>query len=92
MLTKMSTKDDKVMINNFEAAFRLLNSAPDGVLHTRYPKFRNKIDLFFVDYEWVPLLVQEGYLGSMEKRNSIEDVCAMADAAECISIGDTMNR
>jgi hypothetical protein len=28
----------------------------------------------------------------MEKRNSLEDVCAMADAAECISIGDTMNR
>jgi len=57
MLSKIGTKDDKVMINNFEAAFRLLNSAPGGTLQTKCPKFRDKVDLFFVDYEWVPLLV-----------------------------------
>lgn len=47
-------KDDKVMINNFEAAHRILNY---DILSAKYKTFRDKIDLFFVDYEWVPLLV-----------------------------------
>lgn len=58
------------MINNFEAAHRLLN-AGGGNLNSRYPKFRDKLDLFFVDHEWIPLLVMDSYLGSMEKRNSL---------------------
>ena len=57
-------KDEKVMINNFDAAHRLLNSG-EGGLDVKYPTFRDKLDLFFVDYDWVPLLVQEGYLNSM---------------------------
>jgi len=44
--------------------------------------------LFFVDHEWVPLLVQESYLTSMAKRNSYKDIQVMADAADCISLGD----
>jgi len=49
-------KDEKVMINNFDAAHRLLN---DGAvpLEMKYPRFRDKLDLFFIDHEWVPLLV-----------------------------------
>lgn len=49
-------KDEKVMINNFDAAFRLLNVKSherDG----RYKTFRDKLDLFFIDYQFVPLLV-----------------------------------
>ena len=49
------------MINNFDAAHRFLN-AGEGNLSGKYPSFRAKLDLFFVDYDWVPLLVQEGYL------------------------------
>ena len=49
-------KDEKVMINNFDAAHRLLN-AGEGNLNGKYPSFRDKLDLFFVDYDWVPLLV-----------------------------------
>ena len=60
-------KDEKVMINNFDAAHRLLN-AGEGNLNGKYPSFRDKLDLFFVDYDWVPLLVQEGYLNSMQNR------------------------
>lgn len=41
------------MINNFEAAFRLLNCAEK----LSDKSFRDKLDLFFVDHEWVPLLV-----------------------------------
>ena len=83
------TKDDKVMINNFEAAHRLLNMGQNNLLKKR---FRDKLDLFFVDHEWVPLLVQESYLTSMEKRNSLQDIQAMAEAADCISTGDQINR
>ena len=52
------------MINNYEAAYRMLNHGQVS-LNTRHPTFRDKLDLFFVDYEWVPLLVQESYLSSM---------------------------
>ena len=44
------------MINNFEAAHRLLNHGCNN-LDTKYPTFRDKVDLFFVDHEWVPLLM-----------------------------------
>ena len=84
-------KDDKVMINNFDAAHRLLNHGAVS-LDLKHPTFREKVDLFFVDYEWVSLLVQESYLASMQKRNSLEDIETMAEAAEFISLGDSLNR
>ena len=54
-------KDENVMINNYEAAYRLLNHGQTPLNNS----FRDKLDLFFVDYEWVPLLVQQNYLSSM---------------------------
>lgn len=78
------------MINNFEAAYRLLNAGRKN-LNDKYPTFKDKLDLFFIDYDWVPLLIQEGYLGSMEKRNSDEDIETMAEAAEFISEGDVFS-
>lgn len=59
-----SRKDEKVMINNFEAAYRLLNNGAVP-LSQKYPTFRQKLDLFFIDHDWVPLLVQESYLNGM---------------------------
>ena len=50
------------------------------------------MDLFFIDYDWIPILMQENYLKAMEGRNQIQDVMRMADAAECMSLGDEMNR
>lgn len=49
-------KDEKVMINNFDAATRLLNQG-DVQMRNKYPSFREKQDLFFIDYDFVPLLV-----------------------------------
>ena len=49
-------KDESVMINNFDAAHRLLNHGGKD-LNERYPRFRDKLDLFVIDYEWVPLLI-----------------------------------
>ena len=81
-------------INNFEAAYRLLN-AGEGNLNRKYPKFKDKLDLFFVDYDWVPLLVQEGYLNSMknrpQKQLKAQDIEDMANASEFISLGDSIN-
>ena len=81
------------MINNFDAAHRLLN-AGEGNLNGKYPSFRDKLDLFFVDYDWVPLLVQEGYLNSMQNRGrapGVQDLEDMANASEFISLGDSIN-
>ena len=86
-ISRAGCKDDNVMINNFEAAHRLLNCG-SGILEKKHPTFRDKLDLFFVDHEWIPLLVQESYLTSMEKRTGMDDVLAMADASEYISLGD----
>ena len=91
-MTRMR-KDEKVMINNFDAGHRLLNSG-EGDLNGNYPTFRDKLDLFFVDYDWVPLLVQEGYLNSMQNRGkdlNVQDIEDMANASEFISMGDSIN-
>ncbi len=79
------------MINNFDAAQRLLDHGKVD-LNIKYPTFRDKMDLFFIDYDFIPLLVQDSYLNAMGDRKSLEDVEAMADAAEYISLGDTVSR
>ena len=84
------SKDESVMINNFDAAKKLLNNG-EKPLQDLYPSFRKKLDLFFIDHEFVPLLVQESYLNSFEDRNSVDDLERMAEAADMISLGDQAN-
>jgi hypothetical protein len=62
------------MINNFDAAHKLLNFG----VQDKFVNFRDKVDLVFVDYEWIPLLIQESYLTSMEKRDTKQDINQMA--------------
>ena len=76
------------MINNFDAAFQLLNQGEKPLAN---PTFRNKLDLFFIDHQFVPLLVHESYLNSMGDRKSFRDLEKMADASEMISLGDQMS-
>lgn len=91
-LVKRTNKDESVMINNFDAAHRLLDHGNKD-LNIRYPSFRDKMDLFFIDYDLIPLLVQDSYLNAMGgDRKGIEDVEAMALAAEYISLGDAVSR
>ena len=78
------------MINNYDAAKKMLNHG-EVPLGNRYKTFRDKLDLFFIDHDWVPLLVQEQYLSSMGDRDSLEDIEKMADAADMISLGDQAN-
>ena len=78
------------MVNNHEAANKLLN---DGIepLNNKYPTFRQKLDLFFIDFDFIPLLVQESYLNSFGDRDSMEDLETMAEASDMISFSDQLN-
>ena len=78
------------MISNFDAAHRLLDHGKKN-LNINYPEFRHKMDLFFIDYDFVPMLVHENYLTSMGDRKTMHDVEAMAAASDLISMGDSVN-
>lgn len=78
------------MINNFDAAFRLLNLGKPEV-EAKCKRFRDKLDLFFIDHEFVPLLVHECYLGAMQGAHDLSDIESMANAAEMMSVGDNVN-
>ena len=84
------SKDERVMMNNFEAANRLLNNG-EQPLDKKYPTFRQKLDLFFIDYDFIPLLVQESYLNSFGDRSSLDDLELMAESSDMISLSDQMN-
>ncbi len=49
-------KDESVMISNFDAAQRLLDHGKKS-LNINYPEFRQKMDLFFIDYDFIPMLM-----------------------------------
>jgi replication factor C subunit 1 len=85
------SKDESVMINNFDAAHRLLDHGKNS-LNVKYPFFRQKVDLFFIDYDLIPLLIQENYLNSMGDRKTLDDIERMADASDFISLGDSVSR
>ena len=81
-------KDSRVMISNFDAATRLMNGRELAKM-----QFRQKLDLFFIDYDLIPLLVHENYLDSMKGgAGGAAEVQRMALAAEFISFGDELNQ
>jgi replication factor C subunit 1 len=87
---KRIAKDESVMISNFDAAQRLLNHGKHN-LNLNYPEFRQKMDLFFIDYDMIPILMQESYLNSMGDRRDMQSIEAMASAADYISMGDQVS-
>jgi len=75
------------MLNNFDAAKRLMTTHNDG------STIRDKLDLFFIDYDLIPLMIQENYLGSNPPNNaSLIDLNRVAFAADLISTGDVLNQ
>lgn len=78
--TDLSSKDTHIMTNNFEAASKLLNSSGS--------KLKDRQDLFFIDYELIPLLVHENYLLGFS--DSPRSLTAMAQAADSIALGDVI--
>ena len=84
-------KDFSVMMNNFDAAHKLLNIG-QPLVSEMYPTYRHKQDLFFIDHDFVPMLVQESYLTAFgTDRDSLEDLHQMADASDFISVSDIIN-
>jgi replication factor C subunit 1 len=83
----MSTgKDAHIMINSFEAASKLLRKSDQKSLTQK-----EKMDLFFIDYDLVPLLIHENYLQAFGS-NDKEAVFRMADAADSIAFSDVLNK
>lgn len=84
---KKISKDESVMISNFDAALRLLDHGRRN-LNANYPDFRHKMDLFFIDYDMIPNIMQENYLNAMGDVRDMRSIEAMAEAADYISMGD----
>ena len=54
-------KDESVMLSNFAAASKLLNSTSAKL------SFKELLNLYFVDYNLIPLLIHENYLSSFKE-------------------------
>ena len=55
--------------------------------------YRDKVDLFFVDYNFIPLLIQDSYLSGFESNwgKSNYDIIRMAQASDFLSLGDNVS-
>jgi replication factor C subunit 1 len=81
---KMMMKDPLSMIGHFDAASRLLNKNEMKKL-----RHREKIDLFFIDFDMIPLIIHENYLSAMT--NEVNQLKRVSLAADSISFADTIN-
>jgi len=80
-----------IMIDSVKAATTFLHYPDFSKL-----KFWDKVDLFFIDYSMIPLLVHDNYLSSFEKsihgkEASNDDVNRLAQAAGYFSFADTIS-
>ena len=89
--SSLNKKDQKVMHTGFQAAGMFMNSRKLNNLSRS-----EMMNMFFIDYNLMPLLIQENYLNSMReyksKRPRVQSLEAMAKAADYISTGDVINR
>jgi replication factor C subunit 1 len=76
------------MINPFQAVNKLLMKEESDKMN-----FRDKLDMFYLDYNFTPLLVQENYLTAMDSnfRGTKKDTQRLANAAALLSLGDTFD-
>ena len=75
-------------VNNKDSNLRLdLFSATQKLISNKHLSLDDAASLVFVDYNMVPLMVQEAYIGS--SRNSLDDVVRAADFISC---GDVMDK
>jgi replication factor C subunit 1 len=79
--SSLSAKDSVLMMNNFDAAGKLLRAYDTSKL-----SHRQQMDLFFIDYDLIPLLIHQNYLEAMGN-----DLDKLAEAADSIAFGDVLN-
>lgn len=81
---RMMVKDPLSMIGHFDAAAKLLSRKDmKGMRH------RDKVDLFFIDFDIIPLIIHENYLMAMT--NDANQLKRISLAADSISFADTIN-
>lgn len=86
-----SQKDTQNMLSPFDACAKLLSSTGK---RGKLPSMEKRLDMFYLDAEMMPLMIQENYLKTYEKRprgNDEDDLLQCAHAAEMISLADTMS-
>lgn len=79
-----SSKDSTVMISAFDAAASLMRRT-----EVKSRKMRDNLGLFFIDFDLIPLLVQENCLNALGELTKPEDLSRVCDA---MAFGDVMNR
>lgn len=84
---KKFSKDNLLMVSNFDASAKLLTKT---VL--RKLNFREKLNLFFIDYDLIPLLIHENYLTCYSNNKSKEDLKSLVKTTEHISVGDLLEK
>lgn len=81
-------KDNQVMANPFDAATSLLCRS------SRAP-FNDKLDLYFVDHDLIPLLMEENYISAFyahhKDTKELDALGVLASVADCFSFGDVLN-
>jgi replication factor C subunit 1 len=80
---KTMSKDPVSMLSHFDAASKLFNKTEMKKL-----KHKEKINMVFIDYDLIPLLVHENYLSALDEAQLLD----MADAADSIAISDCFNK
>ena len=79
-------KDVTVQVNAQDVATIMLNQSE----FRKIESFKEKLNLFFIHYDLVPLYVHENYLTSMWNSNSMESIENLAKSADMISKGDVV--
>jgi len=79
-------KDVNVMMNFFEASSRLLSGRD-----LQSMSFREKMDLYFVDYDLIPLTIFENALNAFNSTGKIQEFSRLAEASELMAFGDVIN-
>lgn len=77
------------MANPFDTARRLL--CKNDMKNTN---FNEKQDLYFVDYDIIPLYIQENYISAYLYQQISPELKAfqtIADVADCFTLGDMVN-
>ena len=83
---KLQGKDEIVMLKNFDAARELLNSKS----HNK--SFKYLLDLYFIDYDLIPLLIQENYLSTFQSSNAYGDLENISLSSDLISCSDVIDK
>ena len=86
---KLQGKDEAVMLKNFDAAKELLSCKS----HNK--SFRDLLDLYFIDYDLIPLLIQENYLSTFPSQNfksTQEELDSISLASDLISYSDVIDK